>query len=65
MAAVPAMFDVFLNHRGPDVKGDFASHLHQALQEAGCRPFLDKLQADEEEDLAQSAYGPGMTCTIN
>ncbi|CAK9859650.1 unnamed protein product, partial [Sphagnum jensenii] len=36
------MFDVFLNHRGPDVKGGFASHLHQALQEAGCRPFLDK-----------------------
>jgi len=42
MAAVPGMFDVFLNHRGPDVKGKFAAHLHQALQEAGCRPFLDK-----------------------
>ncbi len=42
MAAVPGRFDVFLNHRGPDVKGGFASHLHQALQEAGCRPFLDK-----------------------
>jgi hypothetical protein len=41
MAAVPGMFDVFLNHRGPDVKGGFASHLYQALQEAGCRPFLD------------------------
>jgi hypothetical protein len=42
MAAVPGRFDVFLKHRGPDVKGGFASHLHQALQEAGCRPFLDK-----------------------
>ncbi len=42
MAAVPGKFDVFLNHRGPDVKESFASHLHQALQEAGCRPFLDK-----------------------
>ncbi|CAM6017563.1 unnamed protein product, partial [Sphagnum balticum] len=39
---VPELFDVFLNHRGPDVKGGFASHLHQALEEAGCRPFLDK-----------------------
>ncbi len=42
MAAVPGMFDVFLNHRGSDVKGGFASHLYQALQEAGCHPFLDK-----------------------
>jgi len=42
MAAVQGTFDVFLNHRGPDVKGGFVSHLHQALQEAGCRPFLDK-----------------------
>jgi hypothetical protein len=41
MAAVPEMFDVFLNHRGSDVKRNFAAHLHQALQEAGCRPFLD------------------------
>ncbi|CAM6077883.1 unnamed protein product [Sphagnum tenellum] len=41
MAAVPGMFDVFLNHRGPDVKQNFAAQLHQALQEAGCRPFLD------------------------
>ncbi len=47
MAAVPGMFDVFLNHRGPDVKGGFASHLHQALQEAGCRPFLDKLALEK------------------
>ncbi len=47
MAAVPEMFDVFLNHRGPDVKGGFASHLHQALQEAGCRPFLDKLALEK------------------
>jgi hypothetical protein len=42
MAPVPGMFDVFLNHRGPDVKEGFASHLREALQEAGCRPFLDK-----------------------
>jgi len=24
------------------VKGGFASHLHEALEEASCRPFLDK-----------------------
>ncbi|KAH8942659.1 hypothetical protein BDL97_13G004500 [Sphagnum fallax] len=41
MAAVTAEFDVFLNHRGPDVKPNFVAHLHEALQEAGCRPFVD------------------------
>jgi hypothetical protein len=41
MAAVTAEFDVFLNHRGPDVKPNFVAHLQQALQEAGCRPFVD------------------------
>ncbi len=47
MAALPGMFNVFLNHRGPDVKGGFASHLHQALEEAGCHPFLDKKCLEE------------------
>ncbi len=32
------------------MKGGFASHLHQALQEAGCRPFLDKPALKKGED---------------
>ncbi len=56
MAAVPGMFDVFLNHRGPDVKGGFASHLHQALQEAGCRPFLDKPDLEKGKDGQKKIY---------
>jgi hypothetical protein len=56
MAAVPGMFDVFLNHRGPDVKGGFASHLYQALQEAGCRPFLDKLDLEKGEPGQKKIY---------
>ncbi len=51
MAAVPGMFDVFLNHRGPDVKQNFAAHLHQALQEAGYRSFLDM------ESLGKGQHG--------
>ncbi|KAG0575964.1 hypothetical protein KC19_5G044200 [Ceratodon purpureus] len=35
-------YDVFLNHRGPDVKGGFVAHLHDALHSAGLNPFLDK-----------------------
>ncbi|KAG0627123.1 hypothetical protein M758_2G175500 [Ceratodon purpureus] len=39
--AVTENFDVFLNHRGPDVKATFVAHLEDALQCAGFRPFLD------------------------
>ena len=34
-------YDVFLNHRGPDVKGSFVSHLYDLLCVRGCNPFLD------------------------
>jgi hypothetical protein len=36
-----AHFDVFLNHRGPDVKKTFVSHLDAALRRVGHDPFLD------------------------
>ncbi|CAK9200583.1 unnamed protein product [Sphagnum troendelagicum] len=56
MAAVPGMFDVFLNHRGPDVKQNFAAHLHQALQEAGCRPFLDMESLEKGQHGQKKIY---------
>ncbi len=56
MAAVPAEFDVFLNHRGPDVKGGFASHLRQALQEAGCRSFLDMESLEKGQHGQKKIY---------
>jgi len=34
-------YDVFLNHRGPDVKNSFVSHLYDLLRVRGCNPFLD------------------------
>ena len=34
-------YNVFLNHRGPDVKLTFVSHLNEALISAGLNPFLD------------------------
>jgi hypothetical protein len=34
-------YDVFLNHRGPDVKRGFVSHLDRVLRDRGCNPFLD------------------------
>jgi len=41
-AAAPLhKYDVFINHRGPDVKLTFAAHLTDALCRAGFFPFLD------------------------
>lgn len=34
-------YDVFLNHRGPDVRITFVAHLYEALCKAGFHPFLD------------------------
>ncbi|KAG0626627.1 hypothetical protein M758_2G138900 [Ceratodon purpureus] len=41
-AATDVDYDVFLNHRGPDVKAGFIAHLDEALRGAGLNPFLDK-----------------------
>lgn len=34
-------YDVFINHRGPDVKKTFVAHLNDAFCKAGFHPFLD------------------------
>ncbi|KAH9288565.1 hypothetical protein KI387_032682 [Taxus chinensis] len=40
-ATPPKLYDVFINHRGPDVKETLAFELYSYLQEKGCRTFLD------------------------
>lgn len=40
-------YDVFINHRGPDVKNTFASHLYRRLLQRGIRVFLDKPELQE------------------
>ncbi|GLJ33487.1 hypothetical protein SUGI_0673660 [Cryptomeria japonica] len=44
------LFDVFINHRGPDVKETLATQLYNCLQQLGIRAFLDK----EEKELGNS-----------
>eukprot|EP01018_Ginkgo_biloba_P036905 Gb_03100 [translate_table: standard] len=45
-----ANFDVFINHRGKDVKDTLASHIYDLLQFHGVRTFLDReeLRTGEE-----------------
>jgi hypothetical protein len=38
----PVVYDVFLSHRGPDVKKHFCTFLHEALERAGVHVFLDE-----------------------
>ena len=41
MESKPHQCDVFINHRGPDVKKSFVAHLDVALRRDGFRLFLD------------------------
>ncbi|XP_057855495.2 TMV resistance protein N isoform X2 [Cryptomeria japonica] len=40
-SASPKLYDVFINHRGPDVKETLALELYNSLEMAGIRTFLD------------------------
>ncbi|XP_057813971.2 uncharacterized protein LOC131027886 [Cryptomeria japonica] len=44
------LFDVFINHRGPDVKDTLARQFYYSLKELGIRAFLDS----EEKELGHS-----------
>ncbi|KAH9289089.1 hypothetical protein KI387_033206, partial [Taxus chinensis] len=44
------LFDVFINHRGPDVKNTLATQLYNSLQELGIKAFLDS----KEKELGDS-----------
>ncbi|KAG0557244.1 hypothetical protein KC19_11G113000 [Ceratodon purpureus] len=47
-------YDVFLNHRGPDVKAGFVAHLDEALRDAGLNPFLDKASLRKGDPASRS-----------
>lgn len=44
------LFDVFINHRGPDVKRTLAIQLYNSLERLGIRAFLDS----QEKELGDS-----------
>ena len=49
-------YDVFLNHRGPDVKVGFVAHLHDALTSVGLNSFLDKKSLVQGDPAFGSIY---------
>eukprot|EP01018_Ginkgo_biloba_P008696 Gb_07629 [translate_table: standard] len=46
-----ANFDVFINHRGVDVKDSLASHIYDLLRIHGVRAFLDREELRTGEDF--------------
>ncbi|GLJ33614.1 hypothetical protein SUGI_0675780 [Cryptomeria japonica] len=40
------LFDVFINHRGPDVKHTLALQLYNSIKKTGFRPFLDSQEIE-------------------
>eukprot|EP00253_Pinus_taeda_P001240 PITA_01240 len=46
------VYDVFINHRGPDVKKGLASHIYHRLKEHRLRVFLDQPELEEGENMA-------------
>jgi len=50
-------YDVFLNHRGPDVKKTFASDLYRRLKAHGLRVFLDQQELQKGEKLTCQIEG--------
>lgn len=44
-------YDVFINHRGPDVKNTFVSHLDKCLREHGLWPFLDRPELEAGHNI--------------
>jgi hypothetical protein len=45
------LYDVFINFRGEDTRGNFVSHLYAALSNAGINTFLDNEELRKGEEL--------------
>ena len=56
---------MFINHRGPDVKKNFASHLYRSLTEHGLRVFLDSQELQEGDNFSLQIEGAIRTASVH
>lgn len=59
------VFDVFLNHRGPDVKTGLASHIYRRLILHGLRVFFDIGEMQQGENLTPQIEGAIRTASVH
>lgn len=58
-------YDVFINHRGPDVKKSFASHLYHRLLAHGLRVFLDTEELQKGDTITSQIKRAIQTASIH
>eukprot|EP00253_Pinus_taeda_P025552 PITA_25552 len=58
-------YDVFINHRGADVKKTFASSLYYFLRFCGLRVFLDKEEMQQGEELTSQIEAAIATASVH
>lgn len=58
-------FDVFINHRGPDVKKTFASLLYHRLFSYGLKVFLDREELQQGDYLTPQIESAIQTATVH
>lgn len=59
------VFDIFINHRGPDCKKPFATDLYNRLCKHGLRPFLDIEELREADGLTCQIEGAIQTASVH
>jgi len=59
------VYDVFINHRGPDCKNTFATYLYKRLSEHGLRVFLDKQELQQGDSLTSQIEGAIRTASVH
>jgi hypothetical protein len=59
------VYDVFLNHRGPDVKKTLASHIYLRLKQQGLAVFLDQQELQEGENMTPQIEGAIRTASVH
>lgn len=63
--AADSNHDVFISHRGPDVKKNFASHLYHRLRFYGITAFLDKDELQAGEKLTSQIEGAIRSASVH
>lgn len=59
------VFDVFINHRGPDVKRTLATDLHRGLCKHKLRVFLDDQELQEGENITPQIKSAIRTSSVH
>lgn len=59
------VYDVFVNHRGPDVKKGLASHIYHRLKDLGLAVFLDQEVLERGEGLNPQIEGAIRTASVH